>query len=138
MTGTAGTVFLLVCSAAVIVITVVLVRMANQLTRTGAELERLTRSLGQDLIPRAERVLEQTAGELVELRAATETARKVAESATRAVDTVGDITASARNALHPIIGAVAEVGGAMRQVTAVAVGFKTAVGALRRSGGAAR
>jgi hypothetical protein len=135
MTGTAGTIFLLVCSAAVIVVTVVLVRMANQLVRTGAELERLARSLGQDLIPRAERVLEQTAGELVELRAATETARKVAQSATRAVETVGDLTESARNALTPIIGAVGEVGDAMRQVTAVAVGFKAAVGSLRRPGG---
>lgn len=135
MTGTAGTVFLLVSSAAVIVITVVLVRMANQLIRTGSELERLARSLGSDLIPRAERVLEQTAAELVELRAATESARKVAQSATKAVETVGQITTSTKNALAPIIDAVGEVGDAMRQVTAVATGFKAAIGSLRRSTG---
>jgi len=135
MTGVAGTVFLLVCSAAVITITVVLVRMAGQLVRTGAELERLARTLGEDLIPRAERVLDQTATELVELRAATEAARRVAQSATRTVETVGEVTGRARGAVLPILEAVESVGEAMRQVTAVSAGFKAASGSLRHRAG---
>lgn len=135
MTGVAGTVFLLVCSAAVITITVVLVRMAGQLVRTGAELERLARTLGEDLIPRAERVLDQTANELVELRAATEAARRVAQSATRTVETVGEVTGRARGAVLPILEAVESVGDAMRQVTAVSAGFKAAIGSLRQRAG---
>jgi hypothetical protein len=109
--------------------------MAHQLTRTGAELERLTRSLSDDLLPRAERVLEQTAGELVELRAATEAATRVAQGATRVVEAAGEMTAATKNALTPIIGTVGEVGGALRQVTAVAAGFRAALGALRRPSG---
>ena len=135
MSGVAGTVFLLVCSAAVIIITVVLVRMAGQLVRTGAELERLARTLGEDLIPRAERVLDQTAQELIELRSATEAARRVAQGATRAVDTVGEITSRAQGAVLPILAAGVGGGGAMRQVTAVTAGFKVALGSLRKRAG---
>jgi hypothetical protein len=48
---------------------------------------------------------------------------------------VGEITTATKNALTPIIGAVGEVGDAMRQVTAVAAGFKAAIGSLRRTTG---
>jgi hypothetical protein len=126
------TVFLVVCSLAVIAVTVVLVRMANQLVSSGAELERLARSLSEGLLPRAERVLDQAQAELVELRAATEAARKVTQAATRAAETVGEITTATRDAISPILVAVREVGDAMRQVTAVAAGFKTALSVLRR------
>lgn len=126
------TVFLVVCSLAVIVVTIVLVRMANQLVRSGVELERLARSLGEGLLPRAERVLDQAQAELVELRAATEAARKMTLAASGAAETVSEITTRARDAISPILGAVGEIGDAMRHVTAVTAGFKTALSVLRR------
>jgi len=138
MESTAGIIFLYVASVAVIVLTIVLVRMANQVVRTAGEVERLTRSLSEGLIPRAERVLDQTANELVELRAATESARRVAQGATKTVDAVGDLTAATRHALSPALRAVQEVGGALHQVTALASGFRTAAGALRRFDGSGR
>ena len=135
MTAAAGTVLLFVASGAVIVITVVLVRMATQLMRTATEVERLTRSVNDDLLPRVERVLEQTASELIELCATTEAARRIAQNATKTVETVGEFTTATRHAVTPILHAVEEVGGLFRQVTALALGFKTTLGALGLSGG---
>jgi methyl-accepting chemotaxis protein len=126
------TVFLVICSLAVIAVTVMLVRMANQLVRSGAELERLARSLNEGLLPRVERVLDQTQAELVELRTATEAARKVALTAGRAAEAVRDITTATRDAVSPVLRAVEEIGSGARQVTAMVVGFKTALSVLHR------
>jgi predicted PurR-regulated permease PerM len=132
MSGTAATVLLLVSSAAVILVTVFLARMIQQLVRTASQVEHLARSLNDDLLPKIERVLDQTEAELVEIKAITRSVQNISASADRVVSTVGDVVVRAQDAITPGLNAVAEFSGYLRQGMAMMVGLKAGLGALRR------
>jgi hypothetical protein len=132
MTGSAATVLLLVSAAAVIVVSAFLARLIHQLGRTGAEVEKLARSLNEDLLPKIQRVLDQTEAELVEIRAITRSAQSVSATADRIATTVGEIVVRAQDAIAPGLQAVSEFGDYLRQGAAIMAGLKAGLGALRR------
>lgn len=128
----ATVILLAVIAVAVVVLTIFLVRMIQQLVKTAAEVERLTRSLNDDLLPRIERVMGQTEAELVEIRVVTKTAQNITASVERVVGSVTGLVGRVENAIHPAVELAEGVGSYARQGTAVLAGVRAGLAAFRK------
>lgn len=135
MTGVAGTIVLVVVAIAIVVLTVVLARLVRQLSRTAEQVEQLAHSVRTDLMPRVLHLIDRVDEEMVGLRAATDTARRVGESAERIATTLGEIVVKGQETITPIMDAVGAIGRPLRRGAAVMAGIKAGLSMLRRSRG---
>jgi hypothetical protein len=129
---TAGILLLWVAVVGVIVVAIFVVRLVRQLTRAGAELEQLTHSLNNSLLPRVERLLDKTEAEMAEVRAISLSVQRMADTADQVLGTVGDIVVRARDSVEPVFSAVGTIGKPIRQGAAIWTGVKAGMGVLRR------
>jgi hypothetical protein len=120
------TVVLIACAA---VAARVLARMGRQLTRTGAEFERLGGRLEDRFLPRAESILEQTTSALRELETTAEQARSVGRHFEEVLASLGDITVMVEDAVQPIV-AAASMRFDRRRARAIRAGFGATFGRL--------
>lgn len=123
---------IVVGGAALVILTVYLVRMAAQLTRTGAALEKLARSLDDGTLPRLDGVLDEAREQLTHVRGVAEAAHKAADGAGRIVGVAEDVAERARYSVSPVFDAVHDLGGHLRQVVAVVAGIRAGLAVLRK------
>ncbi len=125
-------VVLVICGVALVILTVYLARMASQLIRTGAALEKLARSLDDSTLPRLDGVLDEAREQLTHVRAVAEAAHRAADGTDRIVGVAGDMADRARDSVSPVFDAVHEFSGHLRQVVAVVAGVRAGLSFLRK------